>query len=296
MRACAPGKVVLSGAYAVLEGAPCVVTAVDRYVIADSGARADHIADEVRAAMPAPYPHIDANQLRSEGRKLGLGSSAAIVVSSLATLPDFADETPDGLQVLYERAQRAHRTAQGGGSGVDVAASTFGGTLVYNYDPSGPGRTRSVPLPTCCLEIWSCPEAAITSGFLARVRQFKAADPTTFADLFRQLHEAATFAVVACETNAADIWLEALSKQAVGLRRLGTLAEVPIFTHEVELLWDRAAAEGAVVMPAGAGGGDLALFCGRHPPSPGLVALAEALGVRRLVLKLGARGVHRLST
>ena len=31
----APGKVVLSGAYAVLEGAPALVAAVDRYVVAD---------------------------------------------------------------------------------------------------------------------------------------------------------------------------------------------------------------------------------------------------------------------
>src|SRR5690606_12116062 len=36
MKTKAPGKVVLSGAYAVLEGAPCIVTAVDRYVYADS--------------------------------------------------------------------------------------------------------------------------------------------------------------------------------------------------------------------------------------------------------------------
>ncbi len=71
MKAKAPGKVVLSGAYAVLEGAPCIVTAVDRYVIADTDKSAAHIADEVRAAMPPPYPHIDANELRSAGRKIG---------------------------------------------------------------------------------------------------------------------------------------------------------------------------------------------------------------------------------
>ncbi len=37
MRARAPGKVVLSGAYSVLRGAPAIVTAVDRYVEADDG-------------------------------------------------------------------------------------------------------------------------------------------------------------------------------------------------------------------------------------------------------------------
>ena len=35
-RARAPGKIVLSGAYAVLAGAPAIVSAVSRYVTADS--------------------------------------------------------------------------------------------------------------------------------------------------------------------------------------------------------------------------------------------------------------------
>jgi phosphomevalonate kinase len=39
MKARAPGKIVISGAYAVLEGAPSVVTAADRYVTADTPAR-----------------------------------------------------------------------------------------------------------------------------------------------------------------------------------------------------------------------------------------------------------------
>ncbi len=38
MIARAPGKIVISGAYAVREGAPAIVAAVDRYAVAD-GAR-----------------------------------------------------------------------------------------------------------------------------------------------------------------------------------------------------------------------------------------------------------------
>src|SRR5690606_2724901 len=117
MRARAPGKIVLSGAYAVLEGAPCIVTAVDRYVMADTERTATHVADEVAAAMQPPFPFVDVSQLRADGRKLGLGSSAAIVVASLAARYPESLVSVSSRHQLYERALLAHRTAQGGGSG-----------------------------------------------------------------------------------------------------------------------------------------------------------------------------------
>lgn len=294
MKTRAPGKVVISGAYSVLEGAPCIASAVDRYVVADDTKSAEHIAEEVRAAMPPPFPHIDASQLRTDGRKLGLGSSAAIVVASLATLPEHAPSDLAGLQLLYERALRAHRNAQGGGSGIDVAAATFGGNVLLHYDPLGPGRVQTVLLPDLHFEVWSCPEAASTSGFLRRVNEFKLASPRAHAELFTRLTAAAKDAVTACETRNEELWLAALDVQSAGLLKLGRLAEVPIFTSEVLALRDLARKEGALVLPAGAGGGDLALFCGRHPPSSDLLTAARERGVNPLQLKLGARGVERL--
>ncbi len=295
MKARAPGKVVVSGAYAVLEGAPCIVTAVDRYVTADSGRAADHIAREVQEAMPPPYPHIDATELRADDRKLGLGSSAAIVVASLATLREHPCATDVDLQSLYERALLAHRRAQAGGSGVDVASATFGGTLVYYYDPDGPGAINTIRLPDVSLEVWSCPQASLTSAFLASVREFQRHSPALYHEIFARLNSAATQAVAACETQSAEYFLQALNSQAIGLAELGNLANIPIFTDEVTQLRHLAAQEGAVVMPAGAGGGDLALFCSNHPPSSKLIEAAGSLGVARLSLQCGARGVHRSS-
>ena len=87
MRARAPGKVVISGAYAVLEGAPAIVAAVDRYAVADTARAPDFVSDEVRVALGGRRaPLVDASALRADGRKLGLGSSAAILVASLAAL------------------------------------------------------------------------------------------------------------------------------------------------------------------------------------------------------------------
>ncbi len=92
-RARAPGKLVLSGAYAVLSGAPAIVAAVDRYVTADSARPASFLTPEVRAAIgDQPAPWFNADDLRENGEKLGLGSSAAILVASLAALE--LDRTP----------------------------------------------------------------------------------------------------------------------------------------------------------------------------------------------------------
>ena len=92
MIARAPGKLVLSGAYVVLEGAPALVAAVDRYVAADTRKPADRITEEVQAAldlgMLARAPWFDAGALRTalpEGgsRKLGVGSRSGAVEQAL---------------------------------------------------------------------------------------------------------------------------------------------------------------------------------------------------------------------
>ena len=86
MKAIAPGKLVLTGAYAVLDGAPAIVVAVDRHAVADASRTARSAAPEIRAALEgAPAPEVDVSALYdARGGKLGLGSSAAAVVAALA--------------------------------------------------------------------------------------------------------------------------------------------------------------------------------------------------------------------
>ena len=81
----APGKLVISGAYAVLEGAPALVTAVDRYAVADSSKPVSFHTPEVATCLDRrEAPDVDPSALREGDLKLGLGSSAAILVASLA--------------------------------------------------------------------------------------------------------------------------------------------------------------------------------------------------------------------
>jgi phosphomevalonate kinase len=292
----APGKVVLSGAYAVLEGAPSVVTAVDRYVVADSSRPAGFLTPEVKAALGnRPAPWFDATALRAGDKKLGVGSSAAILVASLGAV--YAEER--GIRdehalrtAVLEPALAAHRAAQGGGSGVDVAASTWGGTLVARRSEGGLALRPVVMPPGLHVEVLFAGVPASTSELVGRVRALATRDPGGYAAVIARLSRAAEDAERAFDGGSAAGVLAALAGQLEGLAELGRLASAPIVTPEVERMARAAAREGAVVLPAGAGGGDIAVFAALHEPSEALAREFDAERHVRLDLRLSARGLH----
>ena len=303
MIARAPGKLVLSGAYAVLEGAPCIVAAVDRYVVADASRPAPFVPDEVRAAIDAGAiileraPWFDASALRDRlpdgsSRKLGLGSSAAILAASLGAV--LGDRTPDEHALraaVFPIALAAHRKAQGGGSGVDVAASVFGGILLAHLDPGGGLSTTPHLLPPgTFVEVFASPVAAVTRELLGRVRSLATLSPARHRAC---LDAAAAGARAAVEARSIATFVLALSTQTDALAALGEAAGAPIVTEEVAALRAPAAAEGGTFAPSGAGGGDIAIFVGRAASSAGFRAAAAARGLSRIEMKVGAAGLGR---
>lgn len=302
MKARAPGKVVISGAYAVLTGAPAIVTAVDRYASADTSQAAGFVTEEMRAAAPGPYPSIDASELRHEGRKLGLGSSAALLVAALASIGSEDPSLPSTRRLLFERALHAHRKAQGGGSGVDVAASTFGGTLCCRLSQpllpaaseafEAPLLVDTLTLPRLALQIWASPSATSTSQYIRQVSAWRERAPGAFSALFGRLTNAAERAVSACTASDPGGFVRALDEQGLGLLELGEQSGCAIFLPELVPLAKLARAQGGCLLPAGAGGGDISLFAGLSDPSPELAQAMQRAGLSRLTLHLNAPGVH----
>jgi phosphomevalonate kinase len=297
VKARAPGKLVLSGAYAVLDGAPALVTAVDRYVTADAARVADFVTPEVRAALgDASAPWFDASELREGNEKLGVGSSAAIVVASIAARVGIERgvlSDAELAELVLERALSAHATAQGGGSGVDVAAASFGGTLAF-HRASGPGGMPNVLRvglpPGLVIETWWSGRPATTSGFVQRVRALEDRDSAAYAELMGAQRRGAERALRAVVEGRADEFALALDDQRRALVALGLAAGADIVTDAVQALAE--AAPSATVLPAGAGGGDIVLYVGRSPSPPEFRAVAATLGHRLLALTLDARGVH----
>ncbi|WP_437322257.1 hypothetical protein [Sorangium sp. So ce394] len=327
----APGKLVLSGAYAVLEGAPALVAAVDRYVVADPARQADLVTEEVQAAIDAGAldraAWFDASALRSAApdptagapagagapprgasRKLGLGSSAAILVATLAARAAAAAPTMAAAaaaaasagrpmpawdaRALFLAALAAHRRAQGGGSGVDVAASVYGGVLCCRLGPDGALAVTPHALPGgLAIEVYASDASARTSAMLERVRALAARDPGAHGALLGAAAEGARAAVTAADARA---FVAALDRQVDALAELGDRAGAPIVTPALARLRPAAAAEGAALAPSGAGGGDVSLFVGGAPPSAAWRAAAAAAGLERVPMSLGAPGVHVL--
>ncbi len=148
--ATAPGKLILTGEYAVLDGAPALVIAVDRRVIATgASARCSSpfllaVARELALRYGADSPSaraalrvaVDSSAFYAASdctQKLGLGSSAAVTVAA-AALALAAQGSNDRDEVLAI-ALAAHANAQGTkgarGSGADIAAAVYGGAIVY---------------------------------------------------------------------------------------------------------------------------------------------------------------------
>jgi phosphomevalonate kinase len=296
VKARAPGKLVLSGAYAVLHGAPAIATAVDRYVLADSSRAAEFLTPEVEQVLGRERaPWFDASALRQAGKKLGLGSSAAILVASLAALELDARGPLAPAELsrrVLESARLGHRSAQGGGSGIDVFASVLGGTFRFDLGDGEP-RVDALELPPgVVIEAFWSGNAASTPRLLEQVRALAARESATHDRLMGEQAAAALRAIDAVVTVDAVAFVAALDAQGRALAALGDAASAPIVPAEARALAELARAAGSTVLPAGAGGGDIVLHVGLAGSSPAFRERARELGHERLELGFGALGVH----
>lgn len=296
MRAIAPGKVVLTGAYAVLEGAPAIVAAVDRYAIADTARRTPSPPPEVRAAFGVrEAPDVDVEMLRNgHGQKLGLGSSAAALVAALgASALDRGEDISDSVvrDALFRVARETHARAQNGGSGIDVAASVYGGVIRYTL--AGPAASiETVEWPRgLVMATFFMGESARTSDLLAQVRAARLRSPRDMARLDAAMFSAAAAAAGAMRTGAGDFVRFARLYGAL-LAELGAVAEAPIVPDACAELASLAAAEDAAFLPAGAGGGDVAVWLGESAPSPHFATRAGHLGFSSLAISIDRGGVR----
>lgn len=126
----APGKLLLMGDHAVVYGYPCIVTAISqRLEVAIS--QTDDISGDRRfvdAAIRLWGGRRDVKfSIKSTfSGKYGFGSSSAVTVAVLKALkPDVSNKE------LFATAYKIVLDIQGVGSGFDVAAAVFGGTLYY---------------------------------------------------------------------------------------------------------------------------------------------------------------------
>jgi phosphomevalonate kinase len=305
MKVVAPGKLLLTGAYAVLEGAPAIVVAINRFVTADGALVDTAPSREITAAFGgSPAPLVDTRPLFSRSSdssrsiKLGLGSSAASLVAALglrearrgACLSD-----SDVRRRIFDTALEAHARAQGGGSGVDVAASVYGGMLRYER-ASGEPRMRSVTLPKgLVLSAFFSGESARTSDLLGRVDAFAARDGEGHRRAFARLCDASRSAADAVDDGNLALFLESSFAFRDALSALGLESGASIVPNAFAELARVAECERAVFLPSGAGGGDVGILLGRSEPSDAFFARARVLNMTPLSVAIETEGVRVLA-
>ena len=245
----APGKVVLIGEYAVLDGAPAIVAAVNRGVqcrFTPGGSKRQISAPDLRFVEPAlqavsaPMGHYEFQPFNppQTASKAGLGSSAAATV--VAALAGSAiSQRPLSRAELLKIALEVHRRVQGSGSGIDVAASVYGGVIRFQRD-----QVHHVA-PVEPMIIWT--GASAKTG--PRVEQY--------------LRWTDREAFVADSTHCVDSFetdpIAAIYTANTVLLQMAEAAGIDYRTPALDQIIELAQAYGGAAKASGAGGGDCAV-------------------------------------
>jgi mevalonate kinase len=125
---------------------------------------------------------------------IGLGSSAAVTVATLAALAAHGGRSPSR-EALVRVARDVIRGVQGAGSGADAAASAFGGIVAYRADPLAIRRIAQAPPVTLAYSGSKMP----TPEVIRRVETARAAMPAVFNAIYEAMNRVAEEATTAVE-------------------------------------------------------------------------------------------------
>lgn len=309
--ASAPGKLFIIGEYAVVDsGEPAVLVAVDRYLHvrlhpqeaahpACPSPQSDHVreairaVDELRHARGLAERHfsieIESELDEADGRKYGLGSSAAVTVATIDALNQLYNLNLSAL-LRFRLALLATIEVSPRASGGDLAASTFGGWVRYT-SPDRAQLSAQRNQHGICFALESDAWLPCTITQLHAPSDLKllvgwSGSPASTDDLVNEATRAAQTEHIATQQVAflaesralVDTFTAALTGSAAGtdgtfaapeirairdaralLKRLGEDRGIVIETPTLRELCDIAEHHGAAAKPSGAGGGDCAI-------------------------------------
>ena len=291
MSVSAPGKLMLLGEYAVVDGGLAVVAAVNRravgVVLTEPDPSPSPVVQAVltraqaEGAVLPPGIRIDTSAFRdADGAKLGLGSSAAVAVIAAALATGRGDD--DVLRIAVD----GHRAAaHGKGSGVDVAACFSGGVVATRAQP-GPIQ----PLPR---GIRGLTPSVLYTGVSASTPHMLAACQASprWDDWMAVMRPLVRRGIKAWIAQEALPFLRVIAEYGRAMAGLGADAGVPVVTEQIEAMMRLAAEAGGAAKPSGAGGGDVVVMWSADPEAAQRVADATQSVV--VDLAVDPRGLSR---
>jgi mevalonate kinase len=327
----APGKLMLLGEHAVVYGRPCLVTAVDRRMwvsveetrdgllhlsgaslgvedwtvlltkVEDAdppaGVRFLHAVARCLARRHALPPGLRIEARSDFSDELGLGSSAAVTIAATAALSELL-----GLRLskdaLFSLGYEAVRAVQGVGSGFDLAASLYGGT-VYFRPPPHAGRKAAcaprcpgpviVPLnahPLPLLVGYSGTKAD-TVSLVHRVARRRERQPALIHEIFEGM---ARLVEEGREALVGRDWQRLGQAMSLGQSLLDALGVSTPKLAQLVRVAEEAGAYGAKL--SGAGGGDCMIALVSDERRVEVARAIGAAGGEVIQLRMGAAGTQ----
>jgi len=304
--ASAPGKMILLGEYAVLERAPAIVSAVNKFarvtIEKRSGSKSAIIPVNLniqpatfvfkgnKVLLDSEAPARQRNQFRyveavlnvlvtqideicdtameitidtdafyhSNGKKYGFGGSAALTTALIKGLfKSFTDSIPDKKRV-FDLALSAHLSAQEKhGSGVDVAASVYGGTIRYVRDQEAPDAVR-LPMDLHIQPVWTG-KSASTSTILQQLEQRKEEDLSGYQSIIYEMGVVSEAGYQSLVSGNTSEFLTTISEYYHLMAKLSEYLGIPVISEEHESINTIALDTGVAYKPSGAGNGDIGI-------------------------------------
>lgn len=311
IRVSAPGKLMLFGEHSVVYNRPCIVTAVDhrmsvsmekrgddkiiivakdvgmdRYETCTSDLNKEH-PKEVRFVLKALKnffkEHSKKTGLNIETKSdfsslFGFGSSSAVTVCTIKALDEIFS-TGLSKKEIFELCYKTVLDVQGVGSGFDVAAATYGGTLYFVRGGKviEPLNVKELPLVVGYTGI-----KADTSTIVRAVREEMKKNEKKINNIFDEITKIVERAKQSLLTYDLDELGKLMNKNHDLLRKLG------VSTKELENLTRAARSAGALgAKLSGAGGGDCMIALGNGKVGKSI----EKAGGKLIPVKSNVKGV-----
>lgn len=247
------------------------------------------------------------------GIKYGLGSSAAVVTAVVTAILSKYLPYPPSKELIFKLASIAHVVTQKNGSGADIAASTFGGVLLYSsfqadwllkaYDRSG-SLTKLVEdvWPYFSLQRIEIPNSlkicvgwtgkpASTADLVKHILQLKETHPEEFKEFLQNSETALQYILQGIAENNTPLILRGIRLNRIILGAIGMVAGVEIETPLLAKLTELAEQFGGAGKLSGAGGGDCGIaFMPSEEAANNVVAAWRHANIKPLDLSISRDG------
>jgi mevalonate kinase len=217
---------------------------------------------------------------------IGLGSSAASCVATVAAVDSLFQENPSR-QKVCELAMESERLIHKRTSGADCYVSTFGGLMQY-YGKSKSFKNIETKGQSLCLVVANTGVNHSTSDLVAGVKKFRDRNRILFKTLLKYASEICLQACTAIESGKCDKIGELMNENQIILQQLGISHDK---VRNIIDICSKAGAIGAKITGAGGGGAVIALAASKQE-STKIVSRIKEAGYQSFEVEIDYDGLY----